>query len=153
MIGDGASARTRGYMRRLGATSAIALVALAACSSARPAVGSSSQPAPAGVTVEGSWASSAGTVANVYFLLANGSPTSDRLLGASSPLAAQAAITDGSRTIRSLRLPAGSQLSFDGTRYALVLTGLRKRLAPGEVLEVTLNFAHAGPVTFDAGVR
>ena len=144
---------TRRTTARPWAIGAIVLLALGACSSAPSATSSATSTVPAAVRVEGTWASVAGRDASIFFLLSNGTATDDRLIGAASPLAAGATITDGSRTIRSLALPAGSRRSFDGTRYGLVLTGLRRSLVPGDAVKVTLTFAHAVPVTFEAGVR
>ncbi|MBI3647738.1 MAG: copper chaperone PCu(A)C [Actinobacteria bacterium] len=142
------------HLRSAALVLAIAL-ALAGCSrSPAPGTPSSSAGATAApILVEGTWASSAGRQASVFFILSNHGSADDTLTGASSALAARALLKDGSKAVGSLPLPAGSQVSFDGGRYWLTLTGLKKTLSIGDTLEVTLTFAHAGPVTFTAGVR
>ena len=105
------------------------------------------------VKVEGTWASSSGGAADVFFIVSNDGARADRLVGVSSPIARRAVLRDGSTVIGSLSVPAGSQVSFDGSRYTLLLTGIRRTLGSGEAIRVNLTFAYAGSVTFDAGVR
>ncbi len=128
----------------------------AGCSRAGPSSGTP-RPGPptAGppIRVEGTWASAGGDQASVYFILSNRGSTADSLTGASSPVAVDALLTSGARTIRRIRLPASSEISFDGGRYLVSLQGLKRPLASGDVVRVTLTFAHAAPVTFVAGVR
>jgi copper(I)-binding protein len=105
------------------------------------------------IRAEGAWASSAGKRASVFFILSNHGSTDDALTGASSPVAAAAALKDRSKIIERLPLPAGSEISFSGGRYGLTLTGLRRHLTVDETVRVTLTFEHAEPVTVVAGVR
>jgi copper(I)-binding protein len=105
------------------------------------------------IRAEGAWASSAGERASVFFILSNHGSTDDALTGASSPIAADAVLEDRSKIIERLPLPAGSEISFNGGRYRLTLTGLRRHLAVDGTVQVTLTFEHADPVAFVAGVR
>ena len=105
------------------------------------------------IRAEGAWASSAGKRASVFFILSNHGSTDDALTGASSTIAADAALKDRSKIITQLPLPAGSEISFSGGRYGLTLTGLRRHLAVDGTVRVTLTFQHADPVTLVAAVR
>jgi periplasmic copper chaperone A len=105
------------------------------------------------IRAEGAWASSSGGRASVFFILSNHSSTDDALTGASSPIADNAVLKDRSKIIKRLPLPAGSEISFNGGRYGLTLTGLRRHLAVDGTVRVTLTFEHADPMTLAAGVR
>ena len=102
------------------------------------------------IRAEGAWASSAGERASVFFILSNQGSRDDALTGASSPIAADAALKERSKIIKRLPLPAGSEISFNGSRYGLTLTGLRRHLAVDGTVRVTLTFEHADPVTLVA---
>jgi copper(I)-binding protein len=140
----------------LRALTAALVVSLAAsgCSHAPASRPPQTGPRAAGspILVEGTWASAAGNQASVYFILSNRGSTADVLTGASSPVATNTVLMRGSRTIRRLRLPADSQISFDGS-HQIALTGLRRQLEGGDPIRVTLTFAHSKPVSFIAGVR
>lgn len=110
------------------------------------------RPARSPILVEGTWASVAGNQASVYFILSNRGTAADALTGASSPAANEAVVMRGSRTMRRVRRPAGSQISFDG-RYLIALTGLQRRIEGDDAVRITLTFAHSGPISFIAGVR
>jgi copper(I)-binding protein len=144
-------------MKSIGSRTAVVVTLLAAvgCShGAAPKVNVSGPAALASpIRAEGAWASSAGERASVFFILSNHGSTGDVLTGASSPIAAAAALNDRSKIIERLLLPAGSEISFSGGRYGLTLTGLRRHLAVDEAVRVTLTFEHADPVTVVAGVR
>lgn len=94
----------------------------------------------------------------VYFRgLHNGATVPDRLLGASTPRAAEVHIhhmqMEGDvmrmRAVQTLTLPAQSALpwrhgSKDG--YHLMLTGLTAPLKDGDRFPITLRFERAGPI-------
>jgi copper(I)-binding protein len=105
------------------------------------------------IRAEGAWASSAGERASVFFIISNQGSTDDALTGASSPIAADAALKERSKIMKLLPVPAGSEISFNGGRYGLTLTGLRRHLAVDETVRVTLTFEHGDPVTLVASVR
>jgi copper(I)-binding protein len=153
-----ASVAAGGSVRKyLGSMTAVVITMLAAvgCShGAAPKVNAGGPVAIASpIRAEGAWASSPGERASVFFILSNHGSTADVLTGASSPIAAAAALKDRSKIIKRLPLPAGSEISFSGGRYGLTLTGLRRRLAVDGTVRVTLTFEHADPVTLVAGVR
>ena len=103
--------------------------------------------------VEGTWAASSGRQVGVYFILSNGGSADDALTGAGSPAASGAVLKDGPHPMARLPLPAGSQVSFDGSRYTLTLVGLRRRVTSGDTIHVTLTFSREPSVAFVAGVR
>jgi copper(I)-binding protein len=153
-----ASVTSGGSVRKyLGSMAALVVTMLAAvgCShGAAPNVNAGGPSALASpIRAEGAWASSAGERASVFFILSNHGSIGDVLTGASSPIAAAAAMKDRSKIIERLPLPAGSEISFSGGRYGLTLTGLRRHLAVDGTVRVTLTFEHADPVTVVAGVR
>jgi copper(I)-binding protein len=153
-----ASVAAGGSVRKyLGSTTGVVITMLAAvgCShGTAPKMNAGGSVAIASpIRAEGSWASSTGQRASVFFILSNDGSTDDVLTGATSPVAATTALKDRSKIIERLPLAAGSEISFSGGRYGLTLTGLRRHLAVDETVRVTLTFEHADPVTFVAGVR
>jgi copper(I)-binding protein len=133
----------------------ITMLAAVSCSHGVARKVNESSPGATGspIRAEGAWASSSGGRASVFFILSNHSSTDDALTGASSPIAADAVLKDRSTIIKRLPLPAVSEISFNGGRYGLTLTGLRRHLAVDGTVRVTLTFEHADPVTLAAGVR
>jgi len=153
-----ASVASGGTVRKsIGSRTAVVVTILAAVSCAHGASSKVNGGGPVAIAspirAEGAWASSAGKRASVFFILSNHGSTDDALTGASSPIAADAALKDRSKIITRLPLPAGSEISFSDSRYGLTLTGLRRHLAVDGTVRVTLTFEHADPVTLVAGVR
>lgn len=86
--------------------------------------------------------------AAIFLALANEGPAADRLIGASSPLAAQTVICapDGS-TLKEIMLAPHRPVAFrPGGKY-IALSGLKQPLAAGEFFPITLRFANAGTTT------
>ena len=95
----------------------------------------------------------AGGVGAVYLTLANDSADDDRLLGAESEACASIELhesreQDGiARMIPhpdGLALPAGSRVELRPGGHHLMLYGVRRPLAEGEVLRLRLRFERAG---------
>ena len=123
---------------------------------------------PAAITVEDAWARAAtrtsadpsGTSA-VYLRLRNGGQASDRLLGARSDVAVtteihQTSVEDNVMRMRPagiVDVPAGGMLMLQPGGLHVMLIDLRRDLAAGERLTVTLLFERAGEITAEAEVR
>ena len=52
-----------------------------------------------------------------------------------------------------LAIPAHGQVMLKPNGFHLMFTGLKRALAKGETVKVTLTFAHAGAVSVDFPVR
>ena len=142
---------------RLVTTTVVALVALIPMATAV-----SAQPA-APVGVQGAWARATTpgvATGGVYVTLT--SPAGDKLVGASSPVAAGAELhemrMDG--TIMRMRavpggldLPPGQAVTLSPSGYHIMLEGLRAPLRQGTVVQVHLVFQKAAPVDIEASVQ
>jgi hypothetical protein len=92
--------------------------------------------------------------AAVYLTVHNIGGAADRLLGASSPLAARVELhrsqmKDGVASMRALPgidMPVGGAIELKPGGYHLMLVGLVHPLEAGESLPLTLKFLHAGNV-------
>jgi len=91
-----------------------------------------------------------------YLTIRNSGSRPDRLLGASCACAAGVEIhrheTAGGvmrmRAVPALAVPArGVAALRPGDGHALMVTGLKRPLAPGEAVAMTLRFERAGPLT------
>lgn len=120
--------------------------------------------AAAPVTATAAWAraSAGGAKAGAAYLsLANGGPSADRLLAASTPVAAKAELhthlnENGvmkMRRVDGVDLPAGGSVEFAPGGLHVMLMGLAKPLAEGDSFPLTLTFEHAGTVTVGVQVR
>jgi len=109
------------------------------------------------VQVENAWAraTAAGARSGGIFLTLTDTGAPDRLLGASTPVAATAelheTIDDNGvmrmRPVPALPLEAGKPVVLKPGSYHLMLIGLRQQLKPGDSFPVTLTFEKAAPVT------
>jgi copper(I)-binding protein len=89
-----------------------------------------------------------------YLTIANSGPEGDRLVAASSSLAAtvilhQMELRDGIASMRPLDaidIPAGTRVVLGPAGLHLMFTGLRQPLRAGDDLPVTLTFARVGPI-------
>lgn len=118
--------------------------------------------AAAQVRVDGAWArpTVAGQqVGGAYLRLQ--SDRADRLLGASTPAAtrvelhtmAMAGDVMQMRQIDAVELPAGQQVEFKPGGLHLMLLGLKRPLAAGSALPLTLRFERAGEIRVELAVR
>jgi copper(I)-binding protein len=90
--------------------------------------------------------------------LVNQGYEADELVSARTDAASQVVI-EGSRVVPAQRTlvigtdaPATSEPAGDPTRGTLTLQGLTRELRPGQMVEITLTFRDAGPVTFEMPV-
>ncbi|MFT3802788.1 MAG: copper chaperone PCu(A)C [Burkholderiaceae bacterium] len=100
----------------------------------------------------------AGSAVPVSMTIVNRGPSPDRLLQASSPVAARVEVrapphpgraTAPGKPAAGIDVPSGATVMIGGTGAhggQLVLTGLRERLVPGRSFPLALTFAHAGRV-------
>lgn len=100
-------------------------------------------------------------VTGVFFTVRNGG-AADRLVGASvaSTLATEAqvheTVTEGASSrmqqVAGIDVPAAGELVLKPGGYHVMLLGVKRPLAEGETIEVTLKFQHAGEKTVQAKV-
>ena len=148
-----------GGMARVVLVSVLALLASAGC-------GAGTSPAPSvHLTVSGAWIRVAPTIEQptaAYLVIAEHANTPDALIGASSPAAAMIEIHEtttgmddmtgmGSRA--RLDIPAGGMMKLEPGGFHLMVTGLRKPLVAGTMVELDLLFEHAGTIVVQADVR
>ncbi len=100
-------------------------------------------------------------VGGAYMTIDNKGTANDKLLRASSPAAAQVQIhmmsMDGNvmrmREVAGLDVPAGKQVALSTGGYHLMMIDLKKPLAVGERVPMTLTFEHAGTIVVDVAVE
>lgn len=97
-----------------------------------------------------------------YMTLANPGGDADRLVAATSDVAATVEIHETMmendvmrmRPVEGgLAIPAGGQVELKPGSYHIMLMGLQRDLAPGETVTLTLTFERAGTVEVTAQVR
>lgn len=97
----------------------------------------------------------------IYLTLINGTGAPERLLSAESPLAATVEFHETVNDNGVLRMqpqpdgfeiPAGGSLAFQPGGKHIMLVELSQPLAVGDTVELTLNFAQAGPMVISASV-
>lgn len=89
------------------------------------------------------------------------SPTADRLVAASTPVAGKAELhkMEMSGTVMKMRpvagidIPADRPVSLAPGGLHIMLIGLKQPLKPGQSFPLTLTFAKAGPRTVDVSVE
>jgi len=97
----------------------------------------------------------------VFFTVDNASKEADRLLRASTPIAAgvvlhQMAVEDGimkMRAVPSVEVRAGGRLELKPNGYHLMLLDLKQPLKVGEKFPMTLTFEDVGTVTISVWVE
>ena len=97
----------------------------------------------------------------VYFTISNAGKDAERLLRASTPVAAgvvlhQMAQKGGMMTMRavpSLEIGPGARLELGSSGYHLMLIDLKQPLKVGERFPLTLTFEHLGTVTTSVTVE
>lgn len=118
----------------------------------------------AGVTVSDPFARASAGMAQVgaaFMTLKNGSGSDDKLVAASSPVAASAElhnhIMEGDimrmREVPSIDIPAGGTVGLQPGGLHVMLMGLKEPLRQGEVFPLTLTFAKAGAITVEVPVK
>jgi periplasmic copper chaperone A len=115
------------------------------------------------IAVVGAWIrpAQAGMNGAGYMTLVNRGRLADRLIGASSPVAAQVSLhrsleIGGVMTMRAvpvLDVQGGARVSLAPGGLHLMLEGLRRPLAPGQSVPVSLIFAKSGRVPATLIVR
>jgi copper(I)-binding protein len=96
-----------------------------------------------------------------YFSIRNVGTAGDRLISAASPVAESVQIhsmtMDGNlmkmRAIAALDIPAGSTVTLGSGGYHVMLIGLRRPLAVGDQLSLSLTFEKAGTIQVSAYVE
>jgi copper(I)-binding protein len=109
------------------------------------------------VQVDDAWAraTAASAMSGGIFLTVTNTGAPDRLVGASTPVAATAelheTVNDNGvmrmRPVAGLPVEAGKPVVLQPGGYHLMLMGLRQQLKPGDSFPVTLVFERAAPVT------
>jgi copper(I)-binding protein len=109
------------------------------------------------VEVQNAWAraTAAGAKAGGIFLTMTDKGPPDRLIGASTPVAATAEVHETvndkgimrMRPVPALPLQPNNPLTLKPGGYHIMLMGLKQQLKDGETFPVTLNFEKAGNVT------
>lgn len=110
------------------------------------------------ITVENAWTratAAAQTVGGGFMTIVNGGKTEDRLVSASSPVAAEVQIHDmtmdgGVMRMRQLSdglaVPAGARVELKPRSLHLMFMQLKAPLTAGQTVPVTLQFRDAGSV-------
>jgi hypothetical protein len=102
------------------------------------------------------------SVGGAYMTITNKGAEADRLIGASSPVAAQVEVHQMSmdKGVMSMRpvqggleIKPGQTVALNPNSFHLMLTGLKQPLAQGERMKVTLDFAKAGKIDLDYAVE
>ena len=97
----------------------------------------------------------------VFFIVDNAGNTADRLLHASTPIAAgvalhQMAVDEGMmkmRAVPSIEIRPGGRLELQPGGYHLMLIDLKQPLKVGEKFPLTLTFARGGSITVSVQVE
>ncbi len=98
----------------------------------------------------------------VYLTLDNKTNAADRLIGASSNVAAQIQIHEMSmvngvmqmrQLANGLPVPAGESVALKPGGYHVMLIGLKKQLKAGETLPLTLTFEKAGNISVTVPIK
>jgi hypothetical protein len=116
------------------------------------------------ITISNAWARpvvAAGMTAAGYLTVVNRGPFGDRLVGASSPLAARVSLHQSRmvgammtmRAVTAIGIPARGRADLSPGGYHLMLAGVRRPLASGARIPLTLSFARAGTVRTSLTVR
>jgi copper(I)-binding protein len=122
-------------------------------------------PAAHPVTIERPWtrptSGGAGGTAAVYLTIVNGGADADQLLGAMTPVAAQAglhAVTIQGDVVRMrvapvIPIPAEGRIVLRPGVWHIMLMGLKKPLEKHTSFPLTLSFKKAGSLTVEVAVR
>ncbi|MFQ3661128.1 MAG: copper chaperone PCu(A)C [Chloroflexaceae bacterium] len=103
-----------------------------------------------------------GGTSAAYMVLVNRGGTGDRLISASTDVAAVVELHETKMVDNVMQMapvaggipvPANGQVELKPGGLHVMLIGLKRDLAAGETVRLTLNFERAGTVTVDAPVR
>jgi copper(I)-binding protein len=117
---------------------------------------------PAQIEVNNAWArATPGNAENGAAYVTIQSPTADRLVSASSPIAKKAELHTMSmqgmvmnmRPLSQLDIPAGQPVTLKPGGEHIMLMGLNHPLREGQSFPLTLNFEKAGPRTVNVNVE
>ncbi|HMA48025.1 MAG TPA: copper chaperone PCu(A)C [Frankiaceae bacterium] len=101
----------------------------------------------------------AGSDVPVYLSLVNEGSVDDALLGGSTPAAASVGLRRAdpgagpARSVPRVPLPASRTAELVPSSYFLMLDDLRRPLAAGQAVPITLTFQRAGGLTLDVPVQ
>ncbi len=136
---------------------ALSVLSLAATADDKPKASARGQAGH--IMVEHAWArASMVNIGAAYLMVVNGGKTADRLIAATTPVAAKAQIhrhvMKGSvaqmRHVKALDIPAGKHVEFKPGGLHLMLMGLKQPLKKGQSFPLTLTFEKAGKITVRA---
>jgi hypothetical protein len=96
-----------------------------------------------------------------YMVLNNNTADDDHLVSAESDVATNVELHNVRKKgemmemyqVKSIGVPAKGRQELKPGAYHIMLIGLNRPLQPGDEVELTLNFMHAGAVTVKAPVR
>jgi len=96
-----------------------------------------------------------------YFTITNKGAEADRLTGAESPVARRVELHRSGMEggvmrmtrIKAIEVPAGGKVALAPGGYHLMLLGLKRPLATGSKVPLTLVFEKAGPVAVEVAVE
>ena len=119
---------------------------------------------PGGVQVDNAWARATpgrSTESVAYLKITNTGTTPDRLIGASTPIAAAASLHESKvekgimkmRALDAVPLAAGQTVEFKPNGDHVMLTGLKQPLKQGDSFPLTLKFEKAGEVAINVKVE
>ena len=146
-------------MNRFASTRVMTLLALFALGHTGPAY------AAGPISIENGWSratAAAQTVGGGFMTIVNAGKTDDRLVSATSPVAAEVQIhdmkmEDGVMRMRQLAdglaVPAGARVELKPRSLHLMFMQLKAPLAAGQSFPVTLKFEKAGAVTTQVRVE
>jgi periplasmic copper chaperone A len=122
-------------------------------------------PTPPGgaLQIEGVWARATPPAARTgaaYLTIINPGHEPDRLVGASSPVAAQvelhAHVSEGNvarmQQLQAIDIPAGGRVSFAPGGLHVMLVNLQTPLRDGTQFQLTLRLARAGEITIEVPI-
>ncbi|HEY6815447.1 MAG TPA: copper chaperone PCu(A)C [Croceibacterium sp.] len=110
-------------------------------------------PPPAPLEVEDAWTrDTVGNTASAAVFMTISSPTPDRLIAASAPVARQTDLmtmeaeggTMAMAYLEAIDIPAGETVSLDPQGLHVWLANLNRPLVAGQTFPLTLEFEHAG---------
>lgn len=134
------------------------------CSSKSQKDGDSNNMVFGKIEISGAWArpGAKGQNSAAYMTITNGTASTDTLIGASSDVSPKAQVhesyqTDsgetGMRPAGNLVVNSGDKLQITPDHYHIMLMNLKRDLAAGDSLDLTLDFQHAGQKTVRIPVK
>jgi len=142
----------------------LALFIFVGCSSKSQQDGDNNNVVFGKIELSGAWArpGAKGQNSAAYMTITNGTASTDTLIGASSNVSKKAQVhesykTDSGETAMrpagNLVIDSGNKLQITPGRYHIMLMNLKRDLAAGDSLDVTLNFQHVGKKTVRIPVK